>query len=373
MRWAVLLALATVAHADGVVVSTRVPVVAMPEQQAILVWKDGHERLVIDTAHEGGADADLAWIVPLPAPPKIEPTSPAVFRTIEVVTMPALEDIPDRTWGAGLYLLVALAAVMLVPSRRILVRALAMFVLFGGFAFLFVLLTAKSGAPRSVSVLERGRAGSYETATVQSVDAGALLGWLDGNGFKVDPQARARIEEYVRDRWVFAVARLKSGGPGGRAHPLSFEFEAKAPVYPLRLTGTQDRPLSLRLFVLSAGRVRCDGLHVESCYEIRRNEDPHRVFQRDQEEVRTIGYEPPLLDPMTARLARIPLSLMNDQILRAASDAGRDVLDLRRVCTDPTDFVREIEPSPVGARKIAAAIHAAATGSAPRTRLFGGV
>jgi hypothetical protein len=34
----------------------------------------------------------------------------------------------------------------------------------------------------------------------------------------------------------------------------------------------------------------------------------------------------------------------------------RDVIELRAGCTDPSDFVRKIEPSPGGARKIAEAI-----------------
>ena len=95
-----LLALATVARADGKFMSTQVPVVEIPDQQAILVFKDGRERLVIDTAYTG--EGDLAWIVPLPAPPKIEPVSPAVFRTIEVVTMPAIVERSSETWYMGL-------------------------------------------------------------------------------------------------------------------------------------------------------------------------------------------------------------------------------------------------------------------------------
>jgi hypothetical protein len=67
-------------------------------------------------------------------------------------------------------------------------------------------------------------------------------------------------------------------------------------------------------------------------------------------------YEPPLADPLMARLARVPLSLLNDQIVRAATAACVDVLDLRAVCRVSTDFVKEIEPSAQGAKKIAAAI-----------------
>ncbi len=83
-------------------------------------------------------------------------------------------------------------------------------------------------------------------------------------------------------------------------------------------------------------------------------------------------YEPPLTDPATARLARVPLSLLNDQILREAMRAGVDVLDLRAVCTLESDFVQEIEPSPAGAKKIAVAIRGVLLPDShtPSVRLF---
>ena len=67
-------------------------------------------------------------------------------------------------------------------------------------------------------------------------------------------------------------------------------------------------------------------------------------------------YEAPLEPPVYAELARIPLSLLNDRIIRTGSRLGLDVLDLRSVCDDPRDFVLQIEPSARGATKIARAI-----------------
>jgi hypothetical protein len=52
---------------------------------------------------------------------------------------------------------------------------------------------------------------------------------------------------------------------------------------------------------------------------------------------------------------------------------GVDVIDLRLVCTEPSDYANPIEPSGAGGRKIAAAI-AAAIGVAERpagARVFG--
>jgi lysophospholipase L1-like esterase len=67
-------------------------------------------------------------------------------------------------------------------------------------------------------------------------------------------------------------------------------------------------------------------------------------------------YEPPLFDAVTARLARVPLGVLNDRIVQIAHRLRLEVLELRTVCTEPEDFVQQIEPSARGAQKIAAAI-----------------
>lgn len=78
-------------------------------------------------------------------------------------------------------------------------------------------------------------------------------------------------------------------------------------------------------------------------------------------------YEPPLSDARTAHLARVPLGVLNDRIVREAARVRADVLDLRTVCTDHSDFVMKIEPSPAGAQKIARAIASVIQDSAPRS------
>jgi hypothetical protein len=81
----------------------------------------------------------------------------------------------------------------------------------------------------------------------------------------------------------------------------------------------------------------------------------------DQLVVCTI-YEVQLEPRRSAQLARVPLGVLNDRIVRVASRLGVSVLDLRSVCTDPSDFVRQIEPSARGAAKIARAIAGVALG-----------
>ena len=50
------------------------------------------------------------------------------------------------------------------------------------------------------------------------------------------------------------------------------------------------------------------------------------------------------------------LRLWNDRIIQAALDHTCPVIDLRRVCTEPSDFTRQIEPSAQGGRTIAEAL-----------------
>lgn len=64
-------------------------------------------------------------------------------------------------------------------------------------------------------------------------------------------------------------------------------------------------------------------------------------------------------DASEQRIISTTVSLFDDVIMQAALDAGCSVVDLRRVCTEPTDYWNPIEPNTQGGRKIASAILAA--------------
>lgn len=82
-------------------------------------------------------------------------------------------------------------------------------------------------------------------------------------------------------------------------------------------------------------------------------------------------YDVRLEPPEIARLARVPIALLNDRIIGAAAARGLEVIDLRAVCTEDADFMLEIEPSPQGAEKIARAI--AAVVDRPEAQRYGRV
>jgi hypothetical protein len=59
------------------------------------------------------------------------------------------------------------------------------------------------------------------------------------------------------------------------------------------------------------------------------------------------------------RLVDAALRMFNDSIFQAAFDVGAPVIDLRRICNEPSDYVLEIEPNEAGGAKIANAVAAA--------------
>jgi len=57
-----------------------------------------------------------------------------------------------------------------------------------------------------------------------------------------------------------------------------------------------------------------------------------------------------------AAVGRVGLTAFNDVILRVAFEASFRVIDLRLVCSEPSDYANPIEPSSAGGEKIARAI-----------------
>jgi hypothetical protein len=75
-----------------------------------------------------------------------------------------------------------------------------------------------------------------------------------------------------------------------------------------------------------------------------------------------------------ADVVRVALTMFNDAILRVLLQARADVIELRRVCTEPADYANPIEPSGAGGRKIAQAIVRTCTGAGnngPVSKVFG--
>jgi lysophospholipase L1-like esterase len=107
---------------------------------------------------------------------------------------------------------------------------------------------------------------------------------------------------------------------------------------------------------VTAADILADLLRIADDFAERYEPVAAAVRERAERTVLCTIYEVQLEPASYAKLARVPLAVLNDRIMRIGARLGLDVLDLRSICTEQSDFVLQIEPSAKGAAKIARAI-----------------
>jgi hypothetical protein len=309
--------------ADGMVIpTTAVPVeVRIPDQRALIHFSNGVERLVIETRFTG-AGTNFAWVVPLPSPPVIEEATTGLFPTLQCIFQPRVRHEVPRYFQlflgllAGAYLLrfvrhgsslnlldvlaclgVAVAVAFLAPrpfqiSGSIVVFLILLYIVdcvrigsdvkliyclaifFLGFLMCGLSSATLAGveagptATPNVSILDRKVVGIFDTTTISSRDPAALQAWLRANGFARPANREQAIASYVQDGWVFVAARIRRDDPAlqtSTPHPLSFMFGTEKAVYPMRLTGIDNGPARIDLYVFGPNRAKAPHFTVERC------------------------------------------------------------------------------------------------------------
>lgn len=311
--------------ADGMVVpEVSYPVVAIPDQQALIHHADGVERLVIETSFRG-AGTNFAWVVPLPSPPQVKPLPEHFFTSLQRAFQPRLT-YRVAPYYAGILLVCALgflgckclradavrpgdfalclliAFVAGVMGRHVafgvlgLLMALclrflasapttfALLLLIGtGFStgltllpgtyglFFFTTMGGEASDPDragSVEVVSVQRAGLFDVTTIRGTTTDGVLQWLESNGYQPHHSAGAAIDDYVRQGWVFvaAKARRRPAEPQtSTLHPLGFTFATPAPVYPTRLTAVGNERCLMHLYVFGNQRATARHFTVVRC------------------------------------------------------------------------------------------------------------
>ncbi|MFO1513174.1 MAG: DUF2330 domain-containing protein [Verrucomicrobiota bacterium] len=124
------------------------------------------------------------------------------------------------------------------------------------------------GVASGVTELATARVGAFETTTITARSSTALMGWLRANQFGVPANTEPVIADYVKRGWVFVASKLARDAAANATnsiHPLSFTFRTEQPVYPLRLTGVDNGPLQVELYVFGPDRAEAERFKVSAC------------------------------------------------------------------------------------------------------------
>lgn len=247
----------------------------MPDQQALIYFKNGVETLAIETRVTGAA-SDFAWVVPLPAAPEITAATPGLFKTLRAMHQPRIV----ANYRGFAVVMISIAVVLMVGLVVKRARATMLVGVIVAFCVVVMMLPSLgkargSGGVQATQVTELSRhlVGDFDVTVVQSSEAGALVRWLDERDYHVSEAAKTVIAAYVADGWVFAATRLRADRADERQltvtpHPLVFKFRTDAPVYPMRLTGVENGgPLAVDLYVLASEGAKAEHFSVERCGE----------------------------------------------------------------------------------------------------------
>ncbi len=278
----VILVAAPPARADGKVfrILAEDPTGAtMPDQQALIHFKDGVETLAIETALHGFA-GELCVGGAAAAAPEVSPATPGLFKTLRAMHQPEIRGSHQSFLVVSVP--VALVLLVMIGRPRLGWRVL-LYILLPFLALVMLLPTL--GKARGiaggvegvggVTEVSRQLVGEFEVTVVESEEPDALVKWLKERRFEVSAAAEKVIGAYVADGWVFAAAKMRRDASTKvdgllTPHPLVFKFPVKAPVYPMRLTGVENGgPLKVDLYVLADSRAEAPGFRVERCGECR--------------------------------------------------------------------------------------------------------
>jgi uncharacterized protein DUF2330 len=257
-----LLFLTSIILADGCFKGPSPAVPGIPYQSAIIRYKDGEETLIIQSYLESEEGSNFGWIIPLPEKPSsVKPFSPGVFKCLPFCFNPKL-----KNHRISIYILIICWIILWIIITYCRIRnvlyILFLFILVSMFLALFIpnylgvhknSISAFSDI-NGIKTLDSGIAGNYEFSILEADNSKALDKWLKMNELHTFLyNEKDLVDEYISEKWVFAVARIKRNEKQKIAapHPISFKFKTDKAVYPMRLTGLSSKLPYLYLYIIS--------------------------------------------------------------------------------------------------------------------------
>lgn len=205
-------------------------------------WVEAHIQIQYQ-----GDPARFAWVIPVPAKPKLSVGSQVLFTNLLNGSVPAFrttttfqfcgsEDGSSQSSGFGCGADSAAAGDSSYGPGA------------GG---------AGGGNSNSPQVISREAVGNFQTLTLEPKDAKGMLDWLVANGYDADQaDAEPILKDYIDRGYLFVALKLEPGAGVDEIHPLVVSYMGTEPCVPLKLTriaAVED--MTVRTFFLGDQRV----------------------------------------------------------------------------------------------------------------------
>lgn len=195
--------------------------------QALIVWKNGTEHLIIDPGLTGDA-SNFGLVFAFPARPEVKEAQREMFDELEEYTRPIV-----LTGGRDF-------------SR-------------GGLLELGTSYGAPATARPSVTVVERKRVGDFQATVLTATNADALLQWFKKHQYQFTQQDRENFDYYISKGGYYFVALkistarswFKKTVPDYELRPVEFIFQTQEPIFPLRLARDDDLQNKFRIYAIA--------------------------------------------------------------------------------------------------------------------------
>ena len=224
----------SVVYADGIYIPAQYykQPPNIPSQGAIIVYRQGVEKLVIESALEGEG-TEFGWLLPVPSEPtEIRAVSRGMLESLSLTLQPEIISRPLFDVGTSFIwlLVVAVLSLAYILSRKFRTMAYILVLIISAFvvAFFFgshlgITIEASGGLVADVQDI-----GSYQIATLKVNDINDLKKWLTENGYAgLSSKEAGIISDYITSNWRFIAAKLKRNGEGlSKPHPVAVTFKS---------------------------------------------------------------------------------------------------------------------------------------------------
>ena len=201
-----------------------------PNQLAMIVFDDMVEKIIFQIDYEGDAE-DFAWVIPVPAYPKLFSVEDEIFYELHQLTLPPPPSSFGCGWGGGIP----------VPG-------------------------AEDGD--GVQVWEENQVGIYYTTTLSASDPDSLVDWLNDNGYAFPAEGQEILGYYVQKNWFFVAMKIQHEGIinssenyTGAIQPIGIMFFSDDMIYPLKIStlSTPSWGTEVLIYAFSDERVTFSG------------------------------------------------------------------------------------------------------------------